>query len=121
MTNRRGGIIMRRHSVLTALALTVGLCFLAGQALAFSVVQGKCLENNKDQKIIKIVEYDTNFGKDTPYGHDTGIESVYDVSQAKIGIPPEPGDILRIAFTVEGEKKKAAKVMNVSKQDLRKK
>lgn len=112
---------MRRHSVLAALALALGVCFLAGQAHAFGVVEGKCLEYNKAQKIIKIVEYDTNFSKEAPYGHDTGIESVYDVSQAKIGIPPEPGDILRIAFTVEGEKKTAAKVMNVSKQDLRKK
>jgi len=92
---------MRRHSVLTALALTVGLCFLAGQALAFSVVQGKCLENNKDQKIIKIVEYDTNFGKDTPYGHDTGIESVYDVSQAKIGSVTPPSGIYMRCLVVE--------------------
>lgn len=112
---------MRRPMYITALSLAFGLIFLAGQALAFGVVQGKCLENNKEQKTIKIEEYDTNFGKDNPYGKATGIEAIYDVSQAKVGIPPEPGDILRIAFTVEGEKKKAAKVMNVSKQDLRKK
>lgn len=112
---------MRRPRYIAALTLALGLVFLAGQALAFGVVQGKCLENNKDQKTVKIEEYDTNFSKDNPYGKATGIQAVYDVSQAKIGINPEPGDILRIAFTVEGEKKKAAKVMNVSKQDLRKK
>ncbi len=111
---------MRCHAFLTAAALTL-VTFLAGQALAFGVVQGKCLENNKDQKTVKIEEYDTNFDQASPYGKTTGIQTVYDVSQAKIGINPEPGDILRIAYTVEGEKKVAAKVMNVSKQDLRKK
>lgn len=112
---------MRRHLSVILLSLALGVLFLTGQALAFSVVQGKCLENNNGQKTLKIEEYDTNFSKTAPYGKATGIEAVYDVSQAKIGITPEPGDILRIAFTMEGEKKKAAKVMNVSKQDLRKK
>lgn len=110
----------RRHSI-TLVSLVLGFVFLAAQALAFGVVQGKCLENNEEQKTIKIEAYDTNFSKENPYGKATGIESVYDVSQAKIGIPPQPGDILRIAFTLEGDTKKAAKVMNVSKQDLRKK
>jgi hypothetical protein len=111
---------MRRNTCILALTLAIGLAFVAGQALAFGVVEGKCLENNKDQKTIKIEEYDTNFSKENPYGKPTGIEAVYDVSQAKIGIVPAPGDIVRIAYTVEGEKKKAAKIMNVSKQDLRK-
>ncbi len=111
---------MRRVPVIL-LSLALGMVFLTGQALAFSVVQGKCLENNNGQKTIKIEEYDTNFSKGDPYGKATGIEAVYDVSLAKIGISPEPGDILRIAYTMEGEKKMAAKVMNVSKQDLRKK
>lgn len=112
---------MQRRVITVVLALTLGLVFLAGQALAYGVVEGKCLENNTAQKTIKIEEYDTNFSKADPYGKPTGIQSVYDVSQAKIGIVPQPGDILRIAYTVEGEKKMAAKVMNVSKQDLRKK
>jgi len=112
---------MRRHAFLTSLALTLGLLYMTGQALAFGVVEGKCLENDTAQKTIKIEEYDTNFSKDNPYGKATGIVAVYDVSQAKIGIQPQPGDILRIAFTVQGEQKKAAKIMNVSKQDLRKK
>lgn len=111
----------RRPHTIIALTLALGLLLTATQALAFGVVQGKCLENNQDQKTIKIEAYDTNFGPASPYGKSTGIQTVYDVSEAKVGIVPEPGDILRIAFTVEGEKKKAAKVMNVSKQDLRKK
>lgn len=108
-----------RHS-LTALALVLGLVF-ATQALAQEVAQGKCLANDQTGKTVKIEEYDVNFSKENPYGKPTGTESVYDVSKAKVGITPEPGDILRIAYVFEGEKRIAAKVMNVSKQDLRKK
>lgn len=111
---------MRRQIWLPTLVVLISLC-ISSQALAFGVAQGKCLENNVDQKTIKIELYDINFGKEAPYGHATGIENVYDVSVAKVGIKPEPGDILRIAFTQEGDTRKAAKVMNVSKQDLRKK
>jgi len=112
---------MRRHSRLATLIVLISVFLLNSHALAFGVAQGKCLENNVDQKTIKIELYDVNFGKEAPYGHATGIENVYDVSAAKVGIKPEPGDILRIAFTQEGDTRKAAKVMNVSKQDLRKK
>ena len=112
---------MRRLACTTALFMALGVFLVTSQAQAFGVAQGKCLENNTAQKTIKIEVYDTNFGKETPYGHATGIQNIYDVSNAKIGIQPEPGDILRIAFTLEGDTRKAAKVMNVSKQDLRKK
>jgi hypothetical protein len=45
----------------------------------------------------------------------------YLIDKALVGIPPEPGDILRIAYEVRGTDRVALKVMNVSKQDLRKK
>ncbi|WP_029459971.1 hypothetical protein [Solidesulfovibrio alcoholivorans] len=112
---------MRRHASIPALLMALGVFLMSAPALAFGVAQGKCLENNAAQKTIKIEVYDTNFGKETPYGHTTGIQNVFDVSNAKVGITPEPGDIVRIAFTLEGDTRKAAKVMNVSKQDLRKK
>ena len=103
----------------------IGICVLgllfAATAMAADVVQGKCLEYNKDSQVIKIKEYDTNISKEARYGLPTDIESEYDVSTAKIGIKPEPGDILRIAYITEGSKKIAIKVMNVSKQDLMKK
>lgn len=97
------------------------LLILALNSSASEVVQGKCLEYNAESKIIKLEEFDTNFGKEAPYGQSTGIISEFDFSEAKIGIKPEPGDILRIAFTSKGNAKLAIKVMNVSKQDLRKK
>lgn len=107
---------------LTALAATLALTLLlAASAFAAEVVQGKCLTYDTAAKTIVVEEYDINFDKDFKYGHPTGIQSIFEVADAKVGINPEPGDILRIAFNVEGTAKKALKVMNVSKQDLRKK
>ncbi|MEW6079202.1 MAG: hypothetical protein AB1724_15450 [Thermodesulfobacteriota bacterium] len=105
--------------------LIIGICIfgllLTTSALAEEVVQGECLEYNMESKIIKIKEYDTNFSKEAKYGVATNIESEYDVSQAKIGAKPEPGNILRIAYRNEDNRKIATKVMNVTKQDLMKK
>lgn len=94
---------------------------LATAAFAAEVAQGRCITNESGTIVLE--EYDTN---KTPanknYGNPTGIESTFDVSAAQIGIPPEPGDILRIAYDgVSGNVKRAIKVMNVSKQDLSKK
>lgn len=96
----------------------IGLVF-ATSALAADVVQGACVEFAGD--MIKIQEYDTNFGPESKYGKPTGVQSEYDVSRAEIGMKPEPGDILRIAYKLGGEQRMALKVMNVSKQDLMKK
>lgn len=107
---------------LTALAATLALTLLlAASAFAAEVVQGKCLNYDTAAKTIVVEEYDINFDKDFKYGHPTGIQSTFEVADANVGINPEPGDILRIAFNVEGTARKALKVMNVSKQDLRKK
>jgi hypothetical protein len=89
---------------------------------AAEVAQGKCLEYDKGKNELTIQEYDTEFSKEAPYGKPTMAVSRFDVSNAKIGIDPQPGDILRIAYEkADGKVKKALKVMNVSKQDLRKK
>lgn len=111
---------MKKTLYLSALCLAVCLLFAVNSS-ASEVIQGKCLVYDTDAKTIKIEEFDTNFSKEAPYGQPTGIISDVDCSTAKIGIFPEPGDILRIAYKVDGERKEAVKVMNVSKQDLRKK
>lgn len=98
--------------------MVLGLVFAA---LAGEVSQGKCISYDKEKKVIVMEEYDLNFGNDHPYGRSTGVQSTYDVSAAKVGITPQPGDILRIAFDAKGTQKVAVKVMNVSRQDLRKK
>ena len=110
---------MKRIAAL-AMALVLGM-LLAATADAAEVVQGKCLGYDQAAKTIVVEEYDINFTPDFKYGHPTGIQSTFNVKEAKIGITPESGDILRIAYTVAGADKTALKVMNVSKLDLRKK
>jgi hypothetical protein len=105
-------------------AITIGIIILgllfAANAFAAEVVQGECIEYNSETKIIKVREYDTNFSQNK-YGNPTSIESEFDVSKAKMGANPEIGDIVRIAYTIEGNIKMAIKVMDVTKQDLMKK
>ncbi len=109
---------MKRTSMMIAiLCLAVGI---AG-AGAGEVSQGRFISADGSPASFTIEEYDVNFSPDNPYGTPTGIVTRYDVSGAKIGIRPEPGDILRIAYEDQGDVKRALKVMNVSKQDLRKK
>ncbi|MCK9240570.1 hypothetical protein [Desulfocurvus sp.] len=121
---------MRRMATSLVLAAALALC--AGAALAAEVAQGRCIEYDTAAKTITIEEYDTNFGKSHPYGVSTGMVSTYDVKDAKIGLTPEPGDILRIAYEIHGDKRAALtayydalgnkrvaiKVMNVTKQSL---
>lgn len=106
-------------SILPAAALL--LLLVGSAAWAAEVVQGACVNYDADQHVLVVEEYDLNFSEASPYGQPTGIESRFDTTTAKVGIVPEPGDILRIAFVIEGDTKTALKVMNVSKQDLRKK
>jgi hypothetical protein len=97
------------------------LLLLVNVAPAAEVAQGKCLAYNTAGKRISLEEFSPEISKDYPYGPPTGRVSEFDVAKAKIGITPEPGDVLRIAYTVEDGVRQAIKVMNVSKQDLRKK
>jgi hypothetical protein len=96
------------------------LCY-ASLALGAEVAQGKCVKIETDGTLVTIEEYDIQFSKEHPYGRPTGKTSVYNISKAEIGVPAAVGDILRIAFVVKGNEKMAARVMNVSKQDLMKK
>jgi hypothetical protein len=108
-----------------ALAVIAAIGFLMlvalGQAHAAEVAQGKCLAFDEAAKTIKLDELGLETSKEAPYGKPTGVQLDFDVSHAKIGIPPKPGDVLRISYVAEGGVKKAIRVMNVSKQDLMKK
>ena len=50
-----------------------------------------------------------------------GTQAVFDLTEARVGLTPEPGDTIRIAYQEEDGVYRAVKVMNVSKQDLRQK
>jgi len=77
--------------------------------------------HHKEKGQMTIEEYDTAVSKENPYGKSTGNMLQFDCSSAKIGIPPAIGDVMRIAFEKQGDVRKAMKIMNVTKQDLRKK
>ncbi len=111
---------MKTRTIFLCATLAALLALPIG-ALAGEVSQGKTLAYDKTAKIMKIEEYDTNFTPQAKYGQPTGIVSEYDLSQAKVGIVPETGDVVRIAYDIDGQRKVALKVMNVSKQDLLKK
>lgn len=99
----------------------VFLLLLAMPAFAGEVSQGKCLAYDKAKKECVIEAYDLQITKESPYGRPTGDRLTFSTGEAAIGIEPAIGDILRIAYEVRADKKFALKIMNVSKQDLRKK
>ena len=111
---------MKKKTIATACAL-LGLFLLTAGAMAAEVTQGKTMVYDAAARSLQIEEYDINFTPEAPYGQPTGITTVYDLSRAKVGIHPDPGDVVRIAYRIEGDRKMALKVMNVSKQDLRRK
>ena len=108
---------MFRKIIAYSAFMAMGFLLFAAAAQAGEVAQGKCLAYQKGASVV-IEEYDTNFTKEMKYGHPTGIESSFDIMKAKISYVPEPGDILRIAYVVEGSNKRAIKIMNVTKQDI---
>jgi hypothetical protein len=110
-----------KRMLIPILIIAVMISCLVDMAAAAEVSQGKCISYDKERKLIAIEEYDINFSKEFPYGRPTGTQSEYDVSTAQIGIIPEIGDILRLAYDVKGTSRVALRVMNVSKQDMRKK
>jgi len=113
---------MRKHKLIFALlAIGIALGLVDLPAMAAEVSQGKCLRFDEQTKQITIESYDIQFSSQFPYGQPTGENEVFDVSKAAIGIHPEAGDILRLAWVNKNSVKSALKVMNVSKQDLRKK
>lgn len=111
---------MRKFTAMVAAILMLGL-LAAGSAFAAEVIQGKCLEMNREAKTLTIEEYDINFDKEFKFGHPTGIKTTVDITTAKVGIEPVVDDILRIAFVQNNDKKVALKVMNITKQNLMKK
>uniref|UniRef100_A0A832EII5 DUF5666 domain-containing protein n=1 Tax=Desulfacinum infernum TaxID=35837 RepID=A0A832EII5_9BACT len=108
---------------LLALFLAVTAAFLMNStALAADVAQGKVLSMDTATNLLTIEEFDTHKSADHPYGRPTGVTSAYKIEkQTLVGIKPQPGDVVRIAYKTQGTDRIAVRVMNVSKQDLRKK
>lgn len=112
---------MIRKTALTIASAAVLFVLLCASAMAAEVLQGACVSFDEDNHVIVVEEYDLNFDEEFRYGHPTGIQSEIDLKDALIGITPEAGDVVRIAYVVDGDQKVGIRVMNVSKQDLMKK
>ena len=112
---------MKRLFGLWVLFLALSCLVVPAASQAAEVAQGKVIAVDAAAKTLTIEEFDTNISHENPYGRPTGITSVYRTEGALVGIPPEPGDVVRIAYETKGSERIAILVMNVSKQDLRKK
>jgi len=111
---------MRTGILCCLISVALAVCF-AVPAMAANVSQGKCITNDQASKTLTIEEYGLKKTPDHKYGDPTGKQATFDCKEALIGITPQPGDILRIAWEEKDGKKIAIRVMNVSKQDLMKK
>ncbi|MFZ5584385.1 MAG: hypothetical protein ACOZHQ_00495 [Thermodesulfobacteriota bacterium] len=108
---------MRKMRVITVLGAALILAAFAATALAGEVFQGVAVSYDAATKklVLKNTEPDRNkVPKDMA-------EVTFDTGQAKIGLLPTAGDKVRVAYDKQGDKLVALKIMNVTKQDLRKK
>ena len=108
---------MRFKRAIVILAAVMALTGFAGLALAGEVFQGVAVSFDPaaNKLVLKNSEPDKN---KVP---KTMTEVTFDTSTAKIGLAPAAGDKIRVAYDQKGDKLMAVKVMNVTKQDLRKK
>jgi len=78
------------------------------------VYQGKCLRFSAADQTLELKNTQPELN---PIPGET---AVFNLANAKLGANPDPGDVIRVAYKVEGNSFFALKLMNVSKQDLRK-
>ena len=96
------------------------LVFAAISALGCSdasksrVYQGVCVKYSASDRILELKNTQPKLN---PISGET---AVFNLANAKVGLTPDPGDVIRVAYTAEGNSLLALKLMNVSKQDLRK-
>jgi len=110
---------MRPKIFVYVVGLLLAVC-VALPVTAAEVAQGKCLTYDVQKNELTIQVYDTRFSKEHQYGRPTGENTSFDTSGSLIGIPPAPGDIVRIAYNRKGNMRQAIRIMNVSKQDIKK-
>ncbi len=99
-------------TVLVALATAAG-CKL-DPATNARVYQGTCKALAADGKTLELANTEPQLNP------IQGEAASFDISTAKVGAAPEPGNLIRVAFLEKEGKLVALKVMNITKQDLRK-
>lgn len=99
-------------TALAALLLSLAGCDLFDAAKS-QVYQGQCISVDASQLILANNQPKLN--------HISGEKAVFNLAGAKVGLTPAPGDTMRVAYVDADGGYRALKVMNVTKQDLRKK
>ena len=108
--------MLKNKVLITALIIAAAVVLIAPAAMAAEVVQGKCVAIDEANHTYTVEIYDTTKSKENPYGKTTDKTIAIDYSSALIGKSPEVGNILRIAYKVEGTVNKGIRVMNITKQ-----
>lgn len=88
------------------LALIIMIFLVSCYRPSQKVIQGQCVENDKDNHICFIDD------ETTPEKERIRIETEF----ATMGQEPVPGDWLRISYTEQGNTNKALKIMNLTAQ-----
>jgi hypothetical protein len=102
---------MRMIAVLVLAAIPALSCSDGGKS---RVYQGVCLKYSASDQILELKNTQPQLN---PIPGET---AVFNLANAKVGLTPDPGDVIRVAYKAEGNSFLALKLMNVSKQDLRK-
>ncbi|MGD0945931.1 MAG: hypothetical protein ABSA52_00755 [Candidatus Binatia bacterium] len=97
--------------VLVVMVMSALSCSDVGES---HVYQGECLRFSVADKVLELKNTQPQLNP------IPGQTAVFNLANAKVGLTPAPGDVIRVAYKVEGNSFSALKVMNVSKQDLRK-
>ena len=108
---------MRRTRLITVLGAALLLVAFVGVAVAGEVFQGVAISFDAGAKKLVLKNSEPERNK-VP---KEMAEVAFDTSQGLVGLAPAPGDKIRVAYEQQGDKFLALKVMNVTKQDLRKK
>ncbi|MCB2227063.1 MAG: hypothetical protein KQH53_10335 [Desulfarculaceae bacterium] len=108
----------KRIAALLALLLTASLLLsgcLGDGGKESQVYEGACLALDAGGKTLTLANSQPKLNP------VKGASATFDISRAKVGLAPEKGNMIRVAYFAEGKKLVAIKVMNLTKQDLRKK
>ena len=102
------------------IVVSAGLALLATGCGFFEVptsqvYQGVCISLDSDGKVLKLEN------TEPALNGIEGEQAVFDLTEAKVGLTPEPGDTIRVAYLEKEGVYRAVKVMNVTKQNLREK
>ena len=102
-------VVKPARMVLSAVLLCGGIVGAIACAPVAPVVQGQVVSADAGSKTITVQD-------ETKPG---GPPLTYDVSKAEMGVPPVPGDLVRMAYRVNGDKNTALRVMNLTHEKSR--